>query len=153
MCRLIMRAPLLLALAWIAVLPASANPPSYDPRGPGDVYLALGDALALGMEHPDNADHRPGYPDLLLESPSPLSYQVVLHKEHSRRGETSGSMVQDRPDVNVSSQLTRAVELIKNQRDAGRSVGLVTLSIGFNDVLGILRNPAQDRVRAQADFQ
>jgi lysophospholipase L1-like esterase len=108
----------------------------YTPVGPGDTYLALGDSLATGTEHEANEDGEPGYPAVLynrLQADYPdLNYSNLARAE----GETSTSMITS--TGTLSSQLELAIAFIEEERAAGRRVGLVTLSIGGNDMFSIL---------------
>lgn len=125
----------LLLFACFAALPARASvPPAYQPVGPGDVYLALGDSLVTGTEHPLNNDGLPGYPEQILQTLQ-TSYPDLTLAKLGRDGETSISMVAS------GGQLEQAVAFIASERAAGRRVGLVTLSIGGNDMVAILPPP------------
>lgn len=132
--RRLLSALLALALAAVAPLLAAparaALPAAYAPVGPGDVYLALGDSLATGDEAPANNDGRPGYPDYLhtiLSSTRPISYTNL-----GVSGETSTSMRA------AGGQLDRALAFIAAEGAAGRRVSPVTLSIGGNDMVGVI---------------
>lgn len=123
---------LALALAALVVLIApalrAAGPAAVPaPVGPGDVYLALGDSLVTGDEDAGNADGLPGYPAELhriLYFDRPLSYRNL-----GVSGATSASFI-------AGGQLAAATDLIAAERAAGRRVGLITLSIGGNDMVG-----------------
>jgi lysophospholipase L1-like esterase len=120
------------ALAPLAAPTGAADPPAV--TGPGDVYLALGDSLVTGDEHPDNSAAEgslPGYPfylDQLLDQTQPISLTSSL----AVSGETSASMLAP------GGQLDRAVAFIGAERAAGRRVSPVTLSIGGNDMVAAL---------------
>jgi len=116
------------ALAWRA-----ANPPAYAPRGPGDVYLALGDSLAFGTS---------------LDDPAAQSYPALVHAalaagreielaNLSVPGATTGSLIR--------GQLRRAVELIGEQRRQGRRVSPITIDIGGNDLQAARREDSAGR--------
>ncbi|NJN67529.1 MAG: hypothetical protein HC884_12860 [Chloroflexaceae bacterium] len=111
-------------------------PPGYVPLGPGDCYLALGDSLVTGTEADANNDGQPGYPAWLYEG---LQAQYPDLSDHNlgKDGETSSSMIS-------GGQLTQAEAFIASQRDTGQRVGLLTLSIGGNDMVPILRDPSVD---------
>lgn len=123
----------LAALAPLAAAPArAADPPAYTPVGPGDVYLALGDSLVTGDEAQANDDNLPGYPFYLheiLTATRPISYTNL-----GVSGETSSSL------RTPGGQLERALGFIAQQQVAGRRVSPVTLSIGGNDMVGVLLN-------------
>lgn len=132
--RRLLAALLTLALAALGPLLAAptraADPAAYAPVGPGDVYLALGDSLATGDEAPANNDGKPGYPIYLhtiLTSTRPISYTNL-----GVSGETSTTMRAP------GGQLDKALGFIAAQRAAGRRVSPVTLSIGGNDMVGVI---------------
>jgi lysophospholipase L1-like esterase len=135
----------LLLLLVLSVSPASsAVPDGYTPVGPGDTYLALGDSIPLGAEAAANEDGEPGYPVQLLEqlrtfSPTLNSGLSVDDFVLAEVGETTTSMITSTDEM--SSQLELALDFIQSERDAGRTVGLVTLTIGGNDALDILPAP------------
>jgi lysophospholipase L1-like esterase/PKD repeat protein len=109
--------------------------------GPGDTYLALGDSLTTGEEASANNDNQPGYPDMLV---------ALLRNEHPNSnfinvgvsGETSTSIL-------TNGQLDQAIAAIASEREAGRRVGLVTLSIGGNDVVDVLLGNSDGEVALQ----
>jgi lysophospholipase L1-like esterase len=123
----------LAALAPLLAAPArAADPPASAPIGPGDVYLALGDSLVTGDEAPANNDGQPGFPAYLhevLSATRPISYTNL-----GVSGETSTSL------RTPGGQLDRALGFIAQQQAAGRRVSPVTLSIGGNDMVGVLLN-------------
>jgi lysophospholipase L1-like esterase len=129
----------LLALLLVAALPllarptGAADPPAPAAVGPGNVYLALGDSLVTGDEHPDNTTAEgglPGYPAYLLELLRQQAPLTVTNLGVS--GETSASMLAP------GGQLDQAVAFIAAERAAGRRVSPVTLSIGGNDMVAAL---------------
>jgi lysophospholipase L1-like esterase len=141
-----MRRPLLIvllgALALVAVLATAgfawqrSRPLAYAPRGPGDVYLALGDSLAFGFR---------------LDRPEAESYPALLHAALAGRaplelaslaapGETSASF--------IGRQLPQARELIAAARAAGRRVSPITLDIGGNDLRAVERAAPAERAAA-----
>ncbi|NJM05508.1 hypothetical protein HC891_03800 [Candidatus Gracilibacteria bacterium] len=132
-------APLLVLLA-LLVVPVRADDPVYVPVGPGDVYLALGDSLAVGYEVEANADGKPGYPNYFyaqLRATQPISYTNL-----GVTGETTTSMLAD------GGQLDTAVAFIASERAAGRVVSPVTLDIGGNDVVDVLLGESDNTVTA-----
>lgn len=123
----------LMVLLGVATPARAALQPRSTAVGPGDVYLALGDSLATGYEEPANADGQPGYPEGIaaaLRAEQPSLALVNL----GRDGESSASMVS-------GGQLDAAVLAIRQQQAAGKKVGLVTLSIGGNDIARIIPPP------------
>lgn len=134
--------PPLLSLALLAALAAGglawqrAEPRAYAPRGPGDLYLALGDSLAYGLR---------------LDAPAAESYPALLRERLAAGGaiELANLAV---PGATTSSflrgQLPRAVDLIAEQRRAGRRVSPITIDIGGNDLQAVRR--ASDAERATA---
>jgi len=114
------------------VVPAQADiPPGYTPVGPGDIYLALGDSLTTGTESNENNDGEPGYPAIIEEALKAQYPDITMHLL-GKDGESTSTMLES------GGQLDQAVAYIAEQRAAGKQVGLVTLSIGGNDMLSIL---------------
>jgi lysophospholipase L1-like esterase len=120
-----------LATALLACLPArAAEPPTYTPLGPGDIYLALGDSLSVGVEAAANNDSLPGYPAYfydIIKATGPISYTNL-----GVSGETAVSM------LTPGGQLDDAVAYITAQIAAGKTVSPVTLDIGGNDMVAVL---------------
>jgi lysophospholipase L1-like esterase len=128
---------LLVLLAGAGAMSVAAYvPDGYAPLGPGDTYLALGDSLPLGYEVPANADDDPGYAVRLNDFLQANNPGLTTYENLAVLGETSTTMIT--PTTAISSQLELAVAFIESERAAGREVGLVTLSIGGNDMLRIL---------------
>jgi lysophospholipase L1-like esterase len=124
---------LVAALALLARPIGAADPPAPAVVGPGAVYLALGDSLVTGDEHPDNTAAEgglPGYPAYLLELLRQQAPLTIANLGVS--GETSSSMRAP------GGQLDQAVAFIAAERAAGRRVSPVTLSIGGNDMVAAL---------------
>jgi lysophospholipase L1-like esterase len=121
-------------------------PPDYLPAGPGDIYMALGDSLATGTEHPDNNDNLPGYPVLLLAHAQVIN-PALGYENLAVDGETSGSMLAE------GGQLDAAIARIQALRAAGQRVGLVTVSIGGNDAVSILLPTNDDPAAVHAAFE
>jgi lysophospholipase L1-like esterase len=120
---------LVLALLVIGLWPpAAARAATASP--PGDVYLALGDSLALGVEAPANNDGLPGYPDLLFARLQELNPALTMQNT-GVSGETSATMLS-------GGQLAAAENAIASARSAGQCVGVITLDIGGNDFGQIL---------------
>jgi lysophospholipase L1-like esterase len=111
-------------------------PPGSVPLGPGDSYLALGDSLVTGTEAAANDDDQPGYPAWLSEELQGL-YPNLSYHNLGKDGETSSSMISE-------GQLAEAEAFIASQRDAGQRVGLITLSIGGNDMVPVLYDSSLD---------
>jgi lysophospholipase L1-like esterase len=128
-------AALLLAFATLALLAPPARsyvPAAYTPVGPGDVYLALGDSIPAGFEVQANADGEPGYPTLLYNTLLE-DYPDLVLQNFSESGLTSTDLIS-----NTNSLLDQAVAFIESERAAQRRVGLVTLTIGGNDMFSVL---------------
>jgi lysophospholipase L1-like esterase len=132
--------PLIIALlatvALTGVAWATRQPRQYTPRGPGDIYLALGDSLAWGASLDDRAVQ--SYPALLHEAFAANGRIELANLAFP--GETSGSF--------VGGQLSRALELIEAARREGLLVSPITLDIGGNDLRSVER--AEPSVRAAA---
>ncbi len=121
-------------------------PPDYIPAGPGDIYMALGDSLATGTEHPDNNDNLPGYPVRLLAHVQGIN-PALGYENLAVDGETSSSMLA------AGGQLEAAIARIQALRAAGQRVGLVTVSIGGNDAVSILLPTNDDPAAVYATFE
>jgi lysophospholipase L1-like esterase len=135
---LLLAAALALALALAGAAWGERRPRAYAPKGPGDIYLALGDSLAWGAG---------------LEDRAAQSYPALLHRAMAAEGaielanlgfpgETSGSF--------TARQLPRALELIAAARREGLRVSPITLDIGGNDLRNVERAPAAEREAAVA---
>lgn len=133
---------LALALTALALWGGRAAPaPAYTPRGPGAVYLALGDSLPWGAS---------------LSQPQTESFPALLQQRMGATvpidlvnlavpGETSASFVR--------GQLPRAVALLERERRAGRRVSPITLTIGGNDLRNAERGDQEQRRAAVAATQ
>lgn len=123
----------LLALLTLALVSAPAAPIAAGPRlVADDIYLALGDSLTTGTEATANNDDKPGYPAYLnglIEATTPISDTLLGVSQ----GETSSRFLEP------GGQLATALTYIGQQRTAGKKVGLITLSIGGNDIINVFR--------------
>jgi lysophospholipase L1-like esterase len=119
----------------------SAPPAAYQPSGPGEVYLALGDSLAWGarLEQPQTES----YPALLERRIAAISPVEMLNL--AVPGETSVSFLR--------RQLPQALALIERERQAGRRVSPITLDIGGNDLRNVERGPPEQRRATIATVQ
>jgi lysophospholipase L1-like esterase len=119
----------LIPMVLLALLaPARVSAASIEP--PGDVYLALGNSLAVGYEAPANSDGQPGYPTILYERMRGLNPDLQLNNL-GVVGETSSTLIS-------GGQLAGAESVIASARAAGQCVGAITLDIGGNDFGQIL---------------
>ena len=123
---------LLAPLVWPAVAARAA-----ETAPPGDIYLAMGDSLALGVEAPANNDGQPGYPALLLDQARALNPALELQNT-GIAGETSATFIGA-----AGAQAYTAEGVISSYRSAGQCVGLITLDIGGNDFGNILTGGTQ----------
>lgn len=123
---------LLAPLVWPAVAARAA-----ETAPPGDIYLAMGDSLALGVEAPANNDGQPGYPALLLDQARVLNPALELQNT-GIAGETSATFIGA-----AGAQSYTAEGVISSARSAGQCVGLITLDIGGNDFGNILTGGTQ----------
>lgn len=123
----------LLALLAVALISAPTAPIAASPRlVADDIYLALGDSLSTGTEAAANNDDKPGYPaylNTLIEATTPISDTLL----GIGQGETSSRFLED------GGQLESALTYIGQQRAAGKKIGLITLSIGGNDIINVFR--------------
>jgi lysophospholipase L1-like esterase len=129
-------AALLLAFTTLALLVPPAHsyvPEPYTPVGPGDVYLALGDSIPAGFEVAANNDGEPGYPTPLYNTLLEDYPDLLFNNISDDTGLTSSSMISD-----TNSLLDQAIAFIESERAAGRRVGLVTLTVGGNDMFSVL---------------
>ncbi|MFN8537949.1 MAG: GDSL-type esterase/lipase family protein [Thermomicrobiales bacterium] len=136
---------LALLLTLLALPPTSAAAPSAAaPRGIGELYLALGDSLGVG---------------LLTSTPDARGYVAQLHALLQQRaghavalqnlsvsGETSGTLIQ-------SGQLTAAQQVITEARGKGWTISPITLDIGGNDLRNLQTADDKAREIGLADFR
>jgi lysophospholipase L1-like esterase len=125
----------------VGIAGCSAQPPVYAPRGPGDIYLALGDSLAWGFGLDDRAGE--SYPALIaaeLDDAAAIAFTSLAFP-----GETTGSL--------LNGQLVRAKELITTARREGLRVSPITLTVGGNDLRNVERAGPEARAAAVADAQ
>lgn len=97
---------------------------------PGDIYLALGNSLSVGVEAPANNDGQPGYPALLYGRMQALN-PALEYINVGAAGETSATLIS-------GGQLGAATSAISAATSAGKCVGAITLDIGGNDFGQIL---------------
>jgi lysophospholipase L1-like esterase len=113
--------------------------------GPGAVFLALGDSLAVGVGA--TAPAQRGFVGVLHDwlvrlTPS----QPIVARNLAVSGETSQSFV-------AGGQLTRALDHLRVARQDGRAVSPVLLSIGGNDLLQAERAAPAARRQALERFK
>lgn len=101
---------------------------SREPTGAGDVYLALGDSLAAGF-----TVSRPEEAYVARIGAALQQAQPIIIRNIGVPGETSDSILR--------VQLPRAMEIIRDERAAGRRVSPITIDIGGNDALAVERAP------------
>ena len=99
----------------------NARPSAYEPLGPGERYLALGDSLAAGFTVGDPAEAYVARLATAIDSMRPGTSVANL----AVPGETSRSF--------RARQLPRALAYIAEERAAGRRVSPITIDIGGND--------------------
>ncbi len=117
------------------------QPRVYTPRGPGDVYLALGDSLAWGFQLDDRAAE--SYPALVyneLVTDGPINFTSLAFP-----GETTESF--------LNGQLARAKDVIAVAQRDGLRVSPITLNIGGNDLRNVERAGPDVRAAAVAAAQ
>lgn len=120
----------------LALLAASLTPTAAQPRAPGglaagDLYLALGDSLTTGTEAAANNDGKPGYPNYIrdkITATTAISYTLL-----GVSGESTTSMLAP------NDQLDQAQTAITNAQAQNQRLGLITLSIGGNDIVDVFR--------------
>jgi lysophospholipase L1-like esterase len=136
-----------LIVAFLGVLPVLATGSSR--AASEDVYLALGDSIAVG--YASSLPAKRGYPALLrdlmesqrLGSDEPGAVQLINLAEP---GETAESFIDD-------GQLEAALETIEQLQDDERSLRTVTLTLGGNDALALWDLPGPERDERFEDFQ
>ncbi len=127
---------LVVLVSGVSFIPAYASvPDGYSPVGPGDIYLALGDSLTTGTEADGNNDNQPGYPPRIHTAFQTNAPGLAFHNL-GQDGEDSTSMLEE------GGQLDQALAYINAQQSSGKTVGVVTLGIGGNDMVQILPPPA-----------
>lgn len=132
----------LLSIALLVILGGcTAQPQAYTPRGPGDVYLALGDSLAWGFQLDDRATE--SYPALLYAAMADTT--AIDFTSLAFPGETTGSF--------TNGQLTRAKTILTAARREGLRVSPITLTIGGNDLRNVERAGPERRAEAVATAQ
>lgn len=122
----------------IGTVPARAGiPDGYAPAGPGATYLALGDSLVTGS----NSQGTPtlSYAERMHQRLALTFPELGFNADLARDSETSATILND-------GQLAAAEAFIAAERAAGRDVGLVTLSIGGNDLANVLINGADPQM-------
>lgn len=125
-----------LALAAGGLLPFRPWQPAYEPRGQGELFLALGDSLAWGFRLDDPATQ--SYPALLAASLA--AHEPLEALNLAVPGETTSSF--------VARQLPRAVGAIRQARGRGLLVSPITLDIGGNDLRSVERAGPDERAAA-----
>ncbi len=142
----------LLTLLAIAPTASAAHPAKAKPVK--QFYVSLGDSYAVGFTDPQHATTN-GYPNMLVRLARKRGYDFTL-VNFGCGGATTTSMLNPAPaqraigcapaglmpgaaDYPGQSQMQAALAFIKAHRG---HVGLVTISIGGNDVDGCIANPA-----------
>jgi lysophospholipase L1-like esterase len=119
-------ATLVLILATLALPPASAAAPTAAaPRGVGELYLALGDSLGVGLltSTPDQRGYVAHLHDLLQRRAG----RAVALQNLSVSGETSATLI-------ANGQLAAAEQVIAEARGKGWTISPITVNIGGNDL-------------------
>lgn len=119
---------LAVALLLVGNFPTQAH--AATPTATGDVYLAMGNSLSVGVEAPANNDGQPGYPALLYVRMQALNPDLE-YVNVGVAGETSATLIS-------GGQLAAATGAIASATSAGECVGAITLDIGGNDFGQIL---------------
>lgn len=102
---------------------------------PGDMYLAMGDSWSVGKESTVNEDELPGYPFQVWLQLYYWFWPGVTHANVGISGETTSSMLAP------GGQYDTALSYINFERSQGRRVGLITISIGGNDMIQVFPWP------------
>jgi len=97
----------------------------------GDEYLALGDSVAYGVGAP--FPEQLGYAGVFYEDYlKRLQPGLLYYKNLAVPGETSSTFISR---TRTTSQLNRALDELDAAEKIGRKIGLITLTIGGNDML------------------
>lgn len=96
-------------------------------------YLAMGDSWSVGKESDANQDDLPGYPAFLYDLLR-FYYPTLRYHNTGVSGETTETLIND-------GQLSAALAFIAAEQAAGRRVGLISLSIGGNDMIDVFPPP------------
>jgi lysophospholipase L1-like esterase len=99
----------------------------------GNTYLAMGDSWSVGAESTANEDQTPGYPAYLYQLLR-FYYPHLRYQNTGISGETTQTMIDD-------GQLTAALAFISSEQAAGRRIGLISISIGGNDMIKVFPPP------------
>lgn len=108
------------------------------------VYIALGDSIAFGVG--SSLPERRSYPSIIsaiLEEYSGTRTEMV---NHSVPGETASSFL-------TEGQLSAFVDTVQRYVESGVGIGVVTLSLGGNDILAGQPGNVEEREQALADFR
>jgi lysophospholipase L1-like esterase len=126
----------LLIIFVVIFVGCTTQPQVHPPRGPGDVYLALGDSLAWGFQLDDRTAE--SYPALIyaeLATTAPIRFTSLAFP-----GETTGSF--------LTGQLTQAIAFIAAAQRDGLRVSPITITIGGNDLRNVERAGPERRAAA-----
>lgn len=113
-------------------------------EGSSLTYLSLGDSLAVGVGSSDPT--RLGYAPLFEASLEENTNREVDLVQLGVSGETSESFIGSYPDPEAS-QLARATNILEENPNA-----VVTLSLGANDLLGVMDASRSGRERAIEEY-
>jgi lysophospholipase L1-like esterase len=102
---------------------------------PGNMYLAMGDSWSVGKESTANEDELPGYPMQFWLQLYYWFWPGLAYANVGISGETTSSMLAP------GGQYDTALTYINFERSQGRRVGLITISIGGNDMIQVFPFP------------
>jgi lysophospholipase L1-like esterase len=143
----IARAHVCRRLAIAAVLLTTAlggrQPDSGQAAAPGS-YIALGDSVAAGVG--SSLPRTRGYPAIVDSWIAQHTGAAAPHVNLAVPGETAASFV-------ANGQLDRFRDTVDRTRSAGQSVGVVSVSLGGNELLSLRGSGGDDRQRALAAFR
>jgi lysophospholipase L1-like esterase len=125
---------------WTQTKQQVAQPEPYEPRGQGDVYVALGDSLAAGFIVDEPTDAYVAQIATALRETAPIEL-----RNFAVPGETSTSFLRH--------QIPDAVKYIQEQRAAGKRVSPITLDIGGNDARAAERGSVEQRQQTIAAIE
>jgi lysophospholipase L1-like esterase len=134
----------MLLLALLGGLPGAAPRVAAAPQGGGDLYLALGDSLGVGLlsSAPDTRGYVARFHSLLEQS---AGHPIIL-RNLSVSGETARSMINN-------GQLAAARAVLAEAQRANWRISPITIDIGGNDLRTLQARDDAAREAGLADFR
>ncbi len=117
--------------------------PEFDP---GDSMLSMGDSWSVGAESVPNWDNQPGYPDWLYAQFIHSYWPSLRYHNTGISGETTETCINN-------GQLQNAIDFIASEQFAERRVGIITISLGGNDMIDVFPPPIGSLADGNAQLQ